>query len=340
MFASKRLLGLDVGSSALKVVECARRGSDLVLKGYRIVARTGADEPVAAAIARLLGAYAPKTRRVASSVSGRSVIVRYLSMPPLDDGALAEAIRVEADKYIPFDLDEVLLDCQALDRGAGGETMRVVLVAVKRAVVDELAVALTAGGLAPRVIDVDAFALGNAYELVERTHGTTDGALALIDLGAGKTHVNIRLAGLTQFTREIYLGGEAFDDALARALGIPESEAERLKQAPFDELPKVMEALAPVIADLANEIQLSLQFFESQFARPVEKVALSGGMSRLEGLDQALADALARPVERWDPVAALRVAGGVDKEALARDGSQLACAVGLATRLLDPAARR
>lgn len=335
LFGGSRILGVDVGTSSIKVVEATPRGQELMLTGHGIIPRGEAGP--AAALAGLLSHYAFSARRGAIAVSGRSVIVRYLAMDPLDDAALAEAIKVEADKYIPFELDEVRLDCQRLEPLVPGATgpVKVVMVAAKRTLIDEQVGLLTTAGLEPAVVDVDAFALGNAYGL--RGPAPEGTATALIDVGASKTDVNIRLGDLTLFTREVYLGGDDFDEAIARAFGIGEAEAQRLKELPEDDHPRVFEAVQPVIDDLGHEILLSLQFFENQFGKAVDQVFLSGGSAGLEGLDASLSASVGKPAMRWDPTEALRVGGGADRESLVRDAGRLAVAIGLAARALDPA---
>ncbi|MCD6405573.1 MAG: pilus assembly protein PilM [Planctomycetes bacterium] len=162
---SQRVLGLDIGSSTVKGVELAKNGEKFAITGYA-QAEIASAGTLKEAIAAVLRDGRFKSKQVVSSVSGRSVIVRYINTPVMKPDELKSSMRFEADKYIPFELNEVILDCLPLGRedGDNGE-MRVVLVAVKKEIVDEHVRILQEVGLYPCVIDVDCFALGNAFEL-------------------------------------------------------------------------------------------------------------------------------------------------------------------------------
>lgn len=337
----KRILGLDVGSHSVKAVEMTMKGEDVCITGYGKLVLADANEDRGEAIARLLRTYNLKTRRVVTSVSGRSVIVRYVTMARMSDDNLRNAIKFEADKYIPFDIDEVVLDCQRLptgDKEDGGE-MKVVLVAVKRSLIGEHVEILKVGGVNPRVIDVDSFALGNAFELREKYSPRVEGndrVVALIDIGASKTNINIVMGGTSYFTREVYLGGNEFTEAISRRLNLQPPEAEKLKAAPADNAELVREAVGPVIDDLGNEIHLSIDFFENQFDREIDEILLSGGGSRMQGIAEEFGRLFSKPAAPWDPTEYLAVASdAVDIEGLKADASQLAVAVGLASRLQE-----
>jgi type IV pilus assembly protein PilM len=252
---------------------------------------------------------------------------------------LRNAIRYEADKYIPFDVDEVVLDCQPFQ--ADGLTdlatneMRVLLVACKRAVIDEQLRVLAAAGLHPEIVDVDVFALGNAFETaVRRGSEAATRVSALVDVGASKTSVNLVRAGTSLFTREIHAGGDAFTAAIASRLGLKQAEAESLKQSPGPDADRVRGAVAPAVDDLAAEIRLSFEYFENQFDLGIDEVLLSGGGSRLVHLDEDLSRTFDRPTMPWDPTGDLPIASGsVDVDSLREHVSELAVAVGLASRL-------
>jgi type IV pilus assembly protein PilM len=158
--------------------------------------------------------------------------------------------------------------------------MRVLLVACKRAVIDEQLRVLALAGLHPEVVDVDVFALGNAFETaVRRGTGAASRVAALVDVGASKTSVNLVRADSSLFTREIHTGGDAFTTAVATRLGMKQAEAEALKRRPGPEAERVHGAVTTAVDDLASEIRLSFEYFENQFDLTIDEVLLSGGGS-------------------------------------------------------------
>jgi type IV pilus assembly protein PilM len=339
----RNLIGLDIGSTCVKAVELTQVGSEIVITGYGQSEVLSAGSP-ADAVLDVLNTNGFRTRRVVTSVSGKSVIVRYLTMVQMSADDLQNAIRFEADKYIPFDVDEVVLDCQRLEDSAVGNTgslseneMRVLLVAVKRSLVDDHVALLQGIGLVPDIIDVDSFAIGNAFELrsmlspgVEQD----DRSIALIDIGANKTNVNILQGTTSYFTREIYLGGDDFTTAVSKRLGVEAHQAELLKRDPGESFDQLRQAVLPAIEDLGNEIHLSFDYFENQFDREVDEVYLSGGGSLLPLLEEAFEKNFEKRTRTWDPTENLKVnSDTVDVGRLKANSAQLAVAVGLASRI-------
>lgn len=331
----RSLIGLDVGTKAVKAVELTWNGG-LVLTGFGY-AELPSPDAVRDTVARIFEENEFHTRRVVTAVSGKSVIVRYLTMFKMSPDDLRNAIRYEADKYIPFDVDEVLLDCQPFDApgmaDAGPNEMRVLLVACKRALVDEQLRILAGVGLQPEIVDVDVFAVGNAFETVSPA-SDGDRVRALVDVGASKTCVNVVRAGTSLFTREIHAGGDAFTAAIANRLGLKDGEAEAVKRRPGEQADRVRAAVTPAVDDLSTEVRLSFEYFENQFDRGVDEVLVCGGGARLVGLADDVARVVDRPVTPWDPTGDLPIAADrVDVDALREHAGELGVAVGLASRL-------
>jgi type IV pilus assembly protein PilM len=333
---TKSLIGLDVGTNAVKAVEMTWHNGPVITGfGY---AELPSPDAVPEAVQKVLRENDFHTRRVVTSVSGKSVIVRYLTMFRMSPDDLRNAIRYEADKYIPFDVDEVVLDCQPFEvEGFGNlasNEMRVLLVACKRAVIDEQLRLLASAGLHPELVDVDVFALGNAFELAVGAGEHADRVSALVDIGATKTCVNLMRADTSLFTREIHTGGGTFTSAVANRLGLKALEAESIKREPGDEFERVRQAVGSVIDDLAAEVRLSFEYFENQFDLGIDEVLLSGGGSRLLGLEQDLSRIFDRPTMSWDPTGDFAIAAGsVDVDLLREHVPEMAVAVGLASRI-------
>lgn len=332
----KSIVGLDIGSSCIKAVELTRDKYDQVVTGYAQI-----DVPNEAArqeaIAELMRVAKFRSKRVATAVSGKNVIFRYISMPEMAEDRLVQAVRLEADKYIPFDVADVELDAQKIGAGtdaAGKPDMKVLLVAAKKSVVVDHARVLTELGLQPISVGVDGFALGNAWELGEQINpgiqepGRT---VALIDIGATKASINILRDNTSCFAREVPMGGVDLTNAIARRLGVEPAQAEQLKRDPGEQLPVVQEATAQVLEDLGNEINLSFDFFENQFDGEVQEVWLTGGTALLPFLEESFEKIFEKRTKTWNPIEGLKVrADHVDVEALNQLAPQLAVAIGLA----------
>ena len=336
--SGKRMLALDIGSSEIKALEVADSGSGIAVTGFAST-KIGNQNETIYAIKEILRHAAFKPKRCVTSVSGRSVIVRYVTMPrmPLED--LRQAIKFEADKYIPFEVDEVVMDTQILEDQVGEsdqDDMKVLLVAVRKSLIEEHLALLQEAGLQSEIIDVDAFALGNAFELRALQQGgmQPEKVVALIDIGANKTNINILKGSVSYFTREVYLAGNDFTEAVSRKFNLETQEAERLKCDPGEQSGDVEEAILPTLDDLGNEIQLSFDYFENQFDRVVEEVYISGGSAKLPGLHRAFEGAFEKSVVFWNPLECVEVRGDrIDPKAFQAYAGQLAVSIGLASRV-------
>jgi type IV pilus assembly protein PilM len=339
---TKSVIGLDVGNHSVKAVELTSHGSSFALTACAQTDLAG-EEDRARAVANLLRSMETHTKRTVAAVSGKSVIVRYLSMIPMTDEELDKAIEFEADKYIPFDVSEVVMDHQKLsnggvDAGEHGDKMRVLLVAAKRTLVDEAVRMVEGAGLQPEIIDVDAFALGNAFELHRVLNPDAADAAAsvaaLVDIGSKKTSVNILRGSDSYFTREIYLGGDEFTSAVAKKLGLRPEEAEEFKKHPGERENELVDATSQTLEDLGNEILLSLDYYENQFESRVEEIFLSGGGSLLPRLVDTFQRVFNRPTRHWNPLENLAIhAASAEAEALSASSPQWAVALGLASRM-------
>lgn len=336
----RRAIALDIGSSEIKALEIEDSRTGIAVTGFAAISIGNHDE-TPYAIKQILRVGNFKTKNCITSVSGRSVIVRYVNMNQMPKEDLKQAIRFEADKYIPFEVDEVVMDCQILEDDIGmGEgdkpEMKVLLVAVKKTLIEEHLSLLQEAGLQSLTIDVDAFALGNSFEM--RSGGaanlSSDRVVALVDIGANKTNINIMKGPISYFTREVYLAGNDFTDAVSRRFSLDTPEAERLKCDPQNRNGEVEEAILPTLDDLGNEIQLSFDYFENQFDRVVEEVYISGGSARLPGLERAFEGAFEKKVLFWNPLENIDVRSErIDSKVLNSFSGQLAVTIGLASRV-------
>ena len=343
---AKSLVGLDIGSSAVKAVELKPAG-----KAYKVSAFGSEPVPpdsivdgaiidggaVAEAIRRLFGALGVKTKDVAASLSGNAVIVKKITLPVMTESELAESIYWEAEQYIPFDIQDVNLDYQILDKHTeGGKgSMDVLLVAAKKEKIADYTGVIAQAGRSAVVVDVDAFALQNAYEV---NYGIEPGAVVvLLNAGASATNINILNGDQSVFTRDISLGGNAYTEALQKELNLPFDLADQLKRGmavdgvTFEDARPVLRAVSE---NVMLEIQKTFDFFKATASSDrIDHIMLSGGASRAEGFNEMLSERFEAPIEALDPFK--RVSFDAKKfqvESAADVAPTAAVAVGLALR--------
>jgi len=340
----KAVVGLDIGSSAVKAVELKATG-----KSYKVAAFASEPVPpdsivdgaiidgtaVAEAIRRLFENKAFKSKDVAASLSGNAVIVKKINLPVMTEAELAESIFWEAEQYIPFDIQDVNLDYQILDAGEGKQAMDVLLVAAKKEKIADYTGVISQAGRNPVVVDVDAFALQNAYEV----NYTPDAHAVIVLLNAGASAININIVSGDQslFTRDISIGGNAYTEAVQKELNLPFESAEQLKKgiqvpnASFDDVRPVLHA---VTENVLLEVQKTFDFFKATASSGrIDRILLSGGASKVDGFAHALQDRFGAPVEAFDPFKKI----GFEPDKLGVQGADslvptVAVAVGLALR--------
>jgi len=343
---NKSLVGLDIGSSAVKAVELKSAG-----KGYKVAAIRVEPLPadsivdgaiidsaaVTDAVRRVFAGKHFKTKDVAASLSGNSVIVKKITLPLMSEQELSESIYWEAEQYIPFDIQDVNLDYEIIDPGTGPNTqgtMEVLLVAAKKDKIADYTNVITQAGRTPVVVDVDAFALQNAYEA---NYGLAPNAvIVLLNAGASAVNINILSGAQTVFTRDVSMGGNAFTEAVQKELNLPFDAAEQLKRGQpvdhvtYDDARPVLKAMTD---NVLLEVEKTFDFFKATAsAEHIDRIVLSGGASRVEGFAEALHERFHTQVDRFDPFKQVAVdAGrlGVNVEDVA---PVAAVAVGLALR--------
>ena len=344
---AKTVIGLDIGSSAVKAVEVKPSG-----KGYKVTAFGAEPVPpdaivdgaiidagsVADAIRRVFdGNKAFKTKEVCASLSGNAVIVKKITLPVMTENELSESIYWEAEQYIPFDIQDVNLDYQILDPGTGANargSMDVLLVAAKKEKIADYTNVISQSGRTPVIVDVDAFALQNAFEV---NYGLEAGRIiVLLNAGASAININILQGEQSVFTRDISMGGNAYTEAVQKELDLPFESAEQLKKgvpvdgATFEEAQPVLRA---VTENVLLEIQKTFDFFKASASTDqIDRIMLSGGASRVDGFHEMVQERFNAPVEDFDPFRAV----AWDAKKLGGDSAQMAStaavAVGLALR--------
>ncbi len=344
---SKTVTGLDIGSSSIKAVELKTTS-----QGLRVAAVATEPVPahsivdgaiidggaVAATIRRLLDGKAFSSKAVVTSLSGNAVIVKRISLPAMTDAELAQSIYWEAEQHISFDIQDVNIDYQILDRGRAGEakgSMDVLLVAAKKDKIADYANVITQAGRVPVIVDVDAFALQNAYEA---NYGLDkEAVVVLLNAGASAITVNILSRGQAVFTRDVSMGGNAYTEAVQKELHLSFDDAERAKKAEavegvtFEDVRPVLHAMSE---NVLLEIQKTFDFFKATAASDrIDRIVLSGGASSVDGFVRSLEERFGAPVEPFNPFKKIALDGAdPTHDEAAGPFSTAAVAVGLALR--------
>ncbi|MBI4249315.1 MAG: type IV pilus assembly protein PilM [Elusimicrobia bacterium] len=353
-FGSPDLLGVDIGSQSIKVVWLKQKGDKYRLLQWAVLpleleADTPAEERIAQSVKVLktfLGVKKVTLKSAATSVSGNSVIVRYVKFAPLSREELAQILPTEAEPFIPFDINEVALSFYILGEveEEGQPKMETVLVAVKNDLLDDRLDILQKAGLRPGVVDVDAFTLEN----IPRPPSPQEGGAATLHLNIGNqvTNLSITEGKLTRVVRDVFIGGINFTKAIAKALQCDAAKAEDLKRScgimvssqdkakaleeGNREALAVSQALTEVARDLVSEVQRSVDFYLSQGSdRSIQNIILSGGSASLKNIAQYLDSDLKVPVEVLNPLAFVE---GQGQQVPEEYRPSLAVATGLALR--------
>ena len=320
LFGRKRTtVGLDIGSGLIKLVAISHGSGEPVLT--KVALTTVVDDAivegevmdtgiVADAIRGLMQSAGIKTKQVVIAVGGRDVIIKKIAMERVKEAEARQLIRWEAEQHVPFDMENVELDFQILDPEGEGLQMNVLLVAAKRELVENKMALLTQAGLQPSIIDVDAFALHNAFQL--NHPDAMHGVVGLVNLGHETTNINIMEDGVPVLTRDLPLGTRRFREDLQRERGLSAEEADRLLQG-FER----SEVLEPFLETRGEELAVGIEraaaFLQSasRSAGGVSKLFTTGGGSRIPGLNRVLADRLRLPVQQANPIERLQVAEDV-----------------------------
>ncbi len=309
---SKGVVGLDIGSFAVKLVELKERKGEFQLQRMgieplspeAIVDGSIMDSSlVVEAIQKLANETAVKSSNFATSLSGHSVIIKKIELAAMAADELAESIQWEAEQYIPFDINDVRLDYVLLSDPEASDQMEVLLVAVKRDKVNDYVSVISQAGRVPALVDVDAFAVQNAYELNYDLDPMK--VVALVNMGSSVTNINILARGTSVFWRDISFGGNQFTEALQREFNLSFEQAEALKRGETVDRYSANDArsvLETVSTEMAAEVQKTFDFFGATSSEgTVSELVLSGGCSLTSNLLETLRDRFSVPADLMNP---------------------------------------
>ncbi|MFH1825381.1 MAG: type IV pilus assembly protein PilM [Candidatus Firestonebacteria bacterium] len=326
----RNLIGLDIGSYSIKLADLKDKGGKFSLVNFGVVDIS--EEPIESlepaqkntlileAIKKIFNETNVKTKEVGLSLSGEQVIVRYIKLPFMSKEELKGVIKYEAEQYIPFNINQVVMDFSILGEVTEDrqKKIEVLLVAVKEEVVNQYISLLQPIGLSVSLIDIDCFAMQNSLEInYEKKEGET---IALINIGAKYTNLNVVEDGVTKFSRDIPLGGISLTKDIQREFNISFSDAEKLKReqgsiiveseeivltripSKEDKRVKIFSAISSTLSKMVLEVRRAFDFYESSSKkRSIGRVLLSGGSSKLKNIDKFISERLKSPVDIHNP---------------------------------------
>lgn len=345
---AKPVLGLDISSTSIKLLELSRQGDRYRVESYAVKAlppnavvekNINEVEAVADVLKGLVQQSKSKVKDCAVAVAGSAVITKLIEMPSgMNDDVLETQISLEADQYIPYPLEEVAIDFEVQGESASNpDQIDVLLAACRRENVDLRVAALEAADLKAKVVDVEAYTMERAFELVaEQLEDQDDQVVAVLDIGATMTTLSVLVGNKTVYTREQLFGGKQLTEEIQRRYGLSVEEAGLAKKQgglpdDYDE-----EVLEPFKDAVVQQVTRSLQFFfsSSQY-NDVDHIILAGGVASLEGLCELIGEKLGTEVGVANPFANMSVAPRVNAVALKNDAPALMIAAGLAMRSFD-----
>jgi len=367
MARAKRAIGIDIGSSAVKMVELSRAGNQVQLERWKIarIKATGPDDFEMAtinALRELSIGMKTKGAEIVTSLPGHEAVFKHLNRPQMDPNELSEAMKLDAAQYIPYDAEDAVLRVEMLDEGDEAEGMRVLFVAVRIDAVDDHLRLLEDANLAPTIVDVDSLALANLFEFNQQLG---QGSVALVDIGHQATNIHFCADGVSTYIRVIDWGGMRLTEALERGLRISYEEAENVKEGGVTQAmggagPSTGEdqtlvagggsdattetnlelgtVSRPVLAELVREIRRSFDYYEKQlYEKPVERIYLTGGSSKFVSLPELLSEELGTEVLPGNPFQFILYDEATQgAEDIASQAPMLAVAAGLAVREVQP----
>lgn len=351
LFAKKTpsVLGIDVSSSACKVLELSRADEHCRVERYAVeplpqnsvVEHAITEvEQVAQAVERAVKRSGSRCKHAAVAVAGAHVITKTIKMPAsMNESDLQTQIEMEADHYIPYPLDEVNMDYQVIGATEDNpEEMEVLMAACRKEIVDDYVAVIQAHGLTPAVVDIETYAMENAYSLIAQhmPGGGMEKTVAILDVGATTTNINVIHNNRSVYSRDHTFGGRQLTEEIQRRYGLSYEEAGLAKKQGGLPDNYQTDVLRPFMEAMCQEAMRALQFFYSSSPfNNVDQVLLAGGCAQIPGIDEMVAARIGVPAMVANPFASMSLASRIKPEMLANDAPSLMISCGLALRSFD-----
>ena len=335
-------VGLDIGRTSCKMIQLKPKGEGFEITDWGIEPIVGGQ--VGKAVSALLSKLSPPALSPNVALSGKGSLIRYIDLPRMNAQDAKKSFNLEADKYFPFPINQIYLDCFILNPESKTEKMSVLAAAAKKELVDERMELIRGLGLQLDFVTLDSVALMNMLQQIDRgkipteksapdrelVEGPESIGIAILDIGAAVSNLMITIDLLPRFNRDIFIGGQEFTKSIASTMGVGLEEAEKLKQEPEEKQAEIMAACDSAVLNLVSELRLSFDYFVTEHNISIEKLLLVGGGAQVEGLPEILKGYLELPVMVWNPLEALDVNEKISKEELYQHAPLLGVALGLA----------
>lgn len=330
---SEESIGLDIGSYSIKVISLGKVSGENTLSAYNVKKIPTGKKTIKTKdlVQEAFSEVDLKPEEVNLSISGPDVIVRFVNLPKMNKEQLLSALAFEAEKYIPFNISEVVLDPIILGDAPEGGQMKVLLAAAKREPIEGMVKMIEGLDMTVSTIDINPCAVFNAF--TESNPPEENKGIAFLDLGHSHTDTLIAIGEEPAFMREIRIGGKDITDAISRNLSCPPEKAEEFKMGlGKGDAELVEQTTKQILDDLIKEVQLSFGYFENRYNEEISDVYCSGGMISQAGVTDYLSERLGIKVKVWNPVGKIKIAENLSKEDIDSVASQLAVSIGLALR--------
>ncbi len=320
-------IGVDVGSAFIKAVAIDKSKiiPELISYAFEPAADNKTD-----ALKKAVSSLGFTGIGINTSMAGPAIAVRVVEMPKMTERELKGAVRFEAEKYIPYKIDEVITDCVKLEDLPSGK-ISILLVAAKKSIISERVSLFQDAGYTLNAVDVDSLAIMNAF-LKSRQGKDLESTYALINIGAKITNLNIIRGQQTYLARDIQIAGDKITQQIARSLVLKNEEAEALKLNPAERKNDIIAIIKDALFDFVNELRFSFDFYESHYGKNIQHIYISGGSAKIEGLSAMLSEIFNGDVLCWDPFNNIKISAKVNEKTLEPIRPSFAVAIGLALR--------
>lgn len=347
--SKQSMIGIDVSSSACKVLELSKADDHIRVERYAVeplpqnsvVEHAITEvEQVAQAVERAVKRSGTRCKHAAVAVAGAHVITKTIKMPAnLSDAEMQTQIEMEADHYIPYPLDEVNMDYQVLGASEdNADEMEVLMAACRKEIVDDYVAVIEGPGLTPAVVDIETYAMENAYSLIAEhmPGGGMEKTVAILDIGATTTNINVIHNNHSVYSRDHTFGGRQLTEEIQRRYGLSYEEAGLAKKQGGLPDNYQTDVLRPFMEAMCQETMRALQFFYSSSPfNSVDQMLLAGGCAQIPGIDEMVAARIGVPAMVANPFASMSLASRIKPQMLASDAPSLMISCGLAMRGFD-----